>query len=129
MAAQPNLAGTRVLVAEDQAGLARMLAVMLRQFGCEVLGPLATVREAEQSLRSNAPDVCLLDVRLRDGDSFPLARQLLEQGIPFVFSTGFDNDRIEADLQEVTLLVKPYTQEAVGEALLEALQAHGARRG
>ncbi|MEQ9633830.1 MAG: response regulator, partial [Roseovarius sp.] len=40
------------------------------------------------------PDVALLDVRLKDGEVFPLADKLVDLGVPIVFHSGhiFEED-------------------------------------
>ena len=43
--AKKPLAGKRILVAEDEGLIALELERMLEDFGCEVIGPLASVEE------------------------------------------------------------------------------------
>jgi glucose-6-phosphate isomerase len=40
---------------------------MLREFGCRVLGPVASVSDGIQALDRHHPDLAVLDVRLLDG--------------------------------------------------------------
>ena len=67
------LPGARVLVAEDQAVIAMDLAMTLREFGCAVLGPAASVAEALALAGRERPDAALLDLGLSDGPAVPVA--------------------------------------------------------
>jgi PAS domain S-box-containing protein len=73
------LSGRRVLVADDQPARAADLAVTLRDAGCEVLGPAASIEEALAELeRAGAVDAAVLPVTLR-GVSVQLLRQALDR--------------------------------------------------
>ena len=58
------LSGAQVLVVEDQALIAMDLEVTLREFGCAVLGPAASVAEALALAGRERPDAALLDLGL-----------------------------------------------------------------
>ena len=86
------LRGLRILVVEDTFMLAEELDEFLRELGCEVVGPAARAREAEDLAgRETALDGALLDVNLSRGEtSFAVAAGLADRRIPFVFITGYD---------------------------------------
>src|SRR3954447_7374345 len=79
-----GLAGSKVLVVEDEFVVATDYQVLLWRLGCEVLGPAASAAEALVLLRHERPDAALLDVRLRDGRVTPVAEALRAAGVPFV---------------------------------------------
>ena len=62
-----RLAGARVLVAEDEFVIALEIEATLREFGCLVLGPTASVADTLDRLTRELPDAALIDVELRDG--------------------------------------------------------------
>ena len=51
-----DLAGARVLVVEDEFLIALEVEVLLRDFGCEVLGPVPSVVRALELLGRERPD-------------------------------------------------------------------------
>ncbi|MDN4057206.1 PAS domain-containing protein [Massilia sp. YIM B02769] len=74
-AAAPAKAALRVLVVDDNADAAAMLAMVLQAYGHQVAvehGSLAALARA----RSERPDVCILDIGLPDIDGNELARRL-----------------------------------------------------
>src|SRR5689334_8220047 len=81
------LAGARVLVAEDEFVVALDLEVGLRELGCEVVGPAASVAQALALVARERPDAALLDVALLDGNAAPAAEALRSAGVPFVLLT------------------------------------------
>ncbi|WP_409334535.1 hypothetical protein [Bradyrhizobium jicamae] len=79
----------------------------MRGAGSEVAGPCSTEEEARDELASKRPDAVLLDVNLGPGPSFKLAETLKGHGIPFVFVTGYDQNVIPAEFDNVERLQKP----------------------
>ena len=59
-------------------------------------------------LAPNGFDVAVLDVRLADGDVFPLADALIARGVPIVFHSGHaDKGELEAAYPGAHALPKP----------------------
>lgn len=62
---------------------------MLESWGADVLGPVATIAEAERMLSERRPNVALVDITLRAGEeSYELIDRLCAQGIRVVVVTG-----------------------------------------
>jgi two-component SAPR family response regulator len=55
----------RVLIVEDEFLIALELESTLRSVAYHVLGPVATVQEALELLRTESPDAAVLDVNLQ----------------------------------------------------------------
>ena len=85
------LDGFRILVAEDNALLLLDIADFLSDAGAEIVGPAVSVQRAVSLARSEQLDVGVLDVTLKGGDVFPIARILTEQGKGIVFVTGMQD--------------------------------------
>lgn len=85
----PNLIGKRVLVVEDEFLIAMLIEEMLDDAGCVVVGPFARVADALTAARTETVDVALLDVNVAGEPVFPVAYQLEERGVPFLFVTGY----------------------------------------
>src|ERR1700752_4616722 len=82
------LRGRRILVVEDEAMVSMMLESTLSAAGGVVVGPVPSANAALALLAQEAVDCAVLDVKLLDGPSLPVAEALSARGIPFVISTG-----------------------------------------
>jgi DNA-binding NtrC family response regulator len=83
------LAGSRVLVVEDEALIALGISEMLTDAEGVPFGPAASIREARQLIRNVAVlDAAVLDVNLADGSVTPILEALSARGIPTVIYTG-----------------------------------------
>ncbi len=78
----------RVFLVEDELLVAMDVQDILEDAGCLVEGPYTTVNAALRALEAARPDVAVLDVRLADGEVFPLANALQQAGIPIIFHSG-----------------------------------------
>ena len=67
----------------------------LREQGCIVLGPTATIAATLASLARDRPDVALLDLHLLDGLATPIAATLAAMGLPFAVLAGDRLDVLE----------------------------------
>ena len=109
-----SLRGRRVLVVEDEYMLAEDLREELERQGAEVMGPVASVADALEILRSGpAPDMAILDINLGGEMAYPVADALRARDIPFVFATGYDAQAIPKARSDVPRAEKPV---AVGQA-------------
>lgn len=111
------LRGWRILVVEDNFLLAETLRDLLEDCGCELVGPAPRVSIA---LPLCSPDLngALLDINLGQETCFAIADRLVEQGVPFIFLSGYSDGAIVPDrFSAVPCLAKPYDrQEIVHEA-------------
>src|SRR5215831_12964067 len=89
------LEGRRILLVEDECFIADDMAEEFKRSGAEIVGPAATVGHAIQHIRDTAKlDGAVLDINLHGETVYPVADLLAEQGVPFVFSTGYDSPLI-----------------------------------
>ena len=116
-----RLVGCRVLVVEDDYFLASGMAEMLEQAGASIIGPAGNVADAFDALRGE-PDVAVLDLRLGDELSLPVADELKRRGVPFVFATGSMND-LPSRHHAFAICPKPTNDAEVRKALVDALEA------
>ncbi len=93
---EPAAARLKVLVVDDNADAAEMMAILLETAGHEVVvehSGQAALRRA----RDAAPDVCLLDIGLPDMDGKELARRLRQQqetrGTVLIAVTGYGQEQ------------------------------------
>ncbi|PPT78822.1 response regulator [Xanthomonas arboricola] len=121
------LRGLRVLVVENDQMNAMLLDLQLVQAGAVVLGPVAEVAQALTLIKTDAPEIAVLDYRLGNGEtSEPVARLLSERGIPFVLATGVAGGTIPGGFERGVILTKPYLSEELIGALSRARQLSGA---
>lgn len=109
--------GKRVLIVEDDALVADQLAALVEdQLECV---PLVTgsVRDAMALVDVHFG---FIDIELPDGPAFAVAGRLRERGVPFVFVSASDPERVPAELANAPFLRKP----VAAPALLAAARAH-----
>lgn len=113
----------KILVVEDNYLVADVLCEGLRDIGCEIVGPTASVEASEKLIQAEdgALDGALLDVNLGGVFSFPIAVRLRELGIPFIFLTGYDDRKIvPSEFQSVPRLSKPCKLAELAAAMRDA---------
>jgi DNA-binding NarL/FixJ family response regulator len=112
-----------VLLAEDQLLVAMEIEASLRELGCEVVGPVATVAEVERLAARTDLDGAVLDIDLRGVKIFDVLPGLLARGLPVLLSSGYDDSAgLPDQFRRLPILVKPYGASQLGAAL-EALLA------
>jgi DNA-binding response OmpR family regulator len=84
-----SVKGATILVLEDETDLLFLLQQNLEQQGYAVL-PCETLADAKDALKTEEPDLLLLDVNLPDGSGFDLLSALRREGTwtPAVFLTA-----------------------------------------
>lgn len=115
-----RLQGARVLVVEDEALVALFVEDILVEHGAVVVGPATTIEQALSLISSESIDVGFLDVNLNGQRSQPIARQLRDRGVPFMFATGYGDADMEG-LGDVSVISKPYRADQVVAALTALL--------
>jgi len=116
----------QILVVEDEALLAELLADNLRDGGYEVVGPALDVATALHLLRTERVNAALLDVNLPGGNVDSIADEMAQRGIPFAFCSGGTLNNVAARHANRPVLEKPFTAPAM-LALAERLLSSGTR--
>lgn len=110
----------RILVAEDEYLLAEDLRDVLSAAGAIVVGPFPTVADAIACLDAETPlDIAILDVNLRGEMIFPVAELLDARAIPFIFTTGYQQESFPERFSRAAHLEKPVAAEKVASAIME----------
>ena len=106
-----DAAPTRLLIVDDEASLREPLADYLTRQGF-VVAQAASAAEAREALRSEAPDLVLLDIMMPGEDGLSLCRHLVEsRHLPTIFLTarGEPTDRIVGlEIGADDYVVKPF---------------------
>ena len=105
----------RILIVEDEALIAMVLADSLEDGGHEVVGPAATMAEALALCEAAPPELAVLDVNLGDGSNgVDVARALLERwGVPSIFASAQMMEARRARDIALGFICKPYGAETV----------------
>jgi DNA-binding response OmpR family regulator len=116
---------TRVMVVDDSEQMVGLLAMWLSDEGCDVVTALSGI-EALDVAATYYPDIVFLDVVMPPPDGFRVCEALRQRLAPeVILMTGVSNPRTRlraAELGVVSLLQKPFTQEAALAAYAAALE-------
>jgi CheY-like chemotaxis protein len=121
--AKPSLfKGARVLVVEDESLVAMMLADMLEEIGCTVVGPVATCARALRLLDEDQTlDLALLDVNLGGETAYGVADALSRRKVPFIFVSGYGAAGLDQGYAGAPILAKPFQPATLARAIGEVL--------
>ena len=112
-----KLQGVRILIVEDEFLLAMDIESAIREEGGEVVGPVVNLEEAVATAGREELNAAVLDLNLRGKMSYPVAKVLDRRHIPFLFSTGYSQNRLPSEFQRRPCLRKPFTWLALTTAL------------
>ena len=103
-----NLNGCRVFIVEDEYFLANDLEEALVARGARIVGPYSNFEAAYRRAARDHFDVAIIDINLRDKAAYPIADDLIQQRIPFVFCTGYGDRSIPERFAGVKVWQKPF---------------------
>jgi len=105
--------------------VAEHIAMLLEDFGCEVVGPVGTIEQALECVAKGAIDGALLDANLDGTSSAPIAEALHAGSIPFVVVTGYGARKLGDEVLDCApRLIKPFSTANLGETLIAAFTPH-----
>jgi DNA-binding NtrC family response regulator len=109
-----------VLMVEDEVFIAMVLEDLLTDAGYAVRG-VTSLAEGLRVAQADGFDAAILDVNLGRDLVFPLAEQLREQGVPFVFASGYGKEEIPKEFHTYETLLKPYDSKTMLNAIAKLL--------
>ena len=118
-----SIAGLRILICEDDPLAAMDFAEILRNAGCQVVGPTYTAVEALAESYRRLPDLALVDIGLKGMiDGISVAAELAPLGVPVIFLTGnYQRAGSEGRDLATDILIKPVSEKAILRAVAVAL--------
>jgi CheY-like chemotaxis protein len=132
---ESQLAGAAIVVADDHADSADLLAMMLEREGADAR-TAGNGREVLDLLASFRPDVFLLDITLPDMDGYQLLQAIREvpgfDRTPAVAVTGhaYERDKERATAAGFAVhVMKPFDREALLHVVAELVPARAASAG
>jgi CheY-like chemotaxis protein len=112
----------RILVVEDEYLIAAMLRDALENIGSVVVGPVPSVEKAMETIASDPGiDAAIVDINLGGVLAYPVADALLARDIPFVFTSGYNDNVLRARYPQIRNCHKPYLFPKMEEALTNAI--------
>ena len=120
--AMKPLDGISVLLLEDEFLIALDAEQTLKRFGVHRVRIVNSLEAASEAAAHGGIDVAILDINISGQTSFEVATRLLGQGTPVIFASGYGTRRHDApQIDGAIYLSKPYTGDALREALLAAI--------
>lgn len=120
MKGHPQLSGRRILLIEDDWFIADALASLLDGEGIEVVGPAATLDEAQRLADTHPFDLAVVDLNLGGTRADTIVDRLLDSRVPVIIVSAYEThdftDRVFATLQ------KPVAATALIRALARAAE-------
>lgn len=110
-----------ILVVEDDVLLAETLSDLLVEADFDPAGPAATAEDAIALVQAGNVDAAILDIRLKGGQSFPVAYALRQRRLPFMFLTATSQDCVPLDLRGERLMGKPFDPSSLVRELHQIL--------
>ena len=108
----------RILLVEDNFLVAQMLAAILSERGCEVVGPVANLEQGLELAKSEALAGAILDINIIGGTSVPIAEALEQRHTPFFFISGYRSPGLlPRKLDHVYRLTKPIDEPSLESAM------------
>lgn len=131
-APQPEEAQGHVLIVEDDPTLRRAVAGLLRSIGLECTG-YESAQDALAAAPPPGPCAFVVDIRLPRMGGLEFQRRLAEAGRPasIVFMTGHGDIQMSVSAMKagaVDFLTKPFRDQDMIDAVIEALERDRARR-
>lgn len=111
----------RVLVIEDDAMIASLLAETVEGLGHSVCAIATTEAEAVMQARTSQPDLMIVDAGLSDGNGVTAVEAILRaRFVPHLFVTG-NGRQVRALHPEAVILEKPFFVPELIRAIEQAL--------
>jgi two-component system LytT family response regulator len=113
----------RVLIVDDERLARQAIRSALDELeAATVVGEAGSIDAATEQIRSEEPDVVLLDVQMRRETGFDLLDQI-DEPVQVVFVTAYDQYAVRAfEVNALDYLLKPVDPERLGKALQRARQ-------
>ncbi len=120
---------SRILIVEDEEGLALTLKLRLMRMGYAALGPVTTAEQAVEQATTLRPSLVLMDIHLAGQMNGIEAAKLIRDccQIPVIFLSALDEDQVLREAQGSTpygYLIKPVEERDLRAAIEMALNLH-----
>lgn len=121
------VAGSRILVIEDEALVAMDVRAGLEEAGAAVVRIARTLPDAIAAASQEKVDLALLDGNLGGHPVDQVADILTRRDIPFCFVSGYGREHLPKDFADTPVLAKPFASETLVATVRDILSAQPAR--
>lgn len=115
------LCGQRILVVEDETLISIMIESMLEDLGCESVTAAATIHKAVALVNEQVFDAAMLDMNMSGNTSHSVAEALVVRGVPFIYCSGNNSQKVGDVLHPRPVLKKPFREEELATILTDLL--------
>jgi two-component system LytT family response regulator len=122
----PSAASIRCVIADDERLARQKLRVLLEaEPDIEIVAECSNGKETIEAVRTQRPDLLLLDIQMPDLDGFQVLSAIAPRQMPVViFATAYDQYAIRAfEAHALDYLLKPFDQERFRHGLNRARMA------
>lgn len=124
-----GLEGLRVLVVEDMAVVADEIGRMVREFGCEVVGPVGSLSDAQAAAQNERFDAALLDINLNGQSALPVADELADREIPFIIMSGYGREILAPPFDSSPSIEKPFSRNELRQVMIQTFVREHTKHG
>ena len=110
-----------ILVVEDQAQILDVLREVLEEE--HTVTTATTAQAGSRALAASPADLVLLDLMLPGGGAQDVLAQADAKGVPVILMSGNPSEMARASAGERPLLMKPFSLEALSQAVRAALRS------
>lgn len=119
---EPDLAPGHVLIVEDNMLLALEMENLLESLGFSDIDTAPRVKQAIRLLDQEKYILGILDINLKEENSFEIAEELIKRRIPFLFTTGYNSKfTLPEALVTVPMLKKPIDEDQLNLTIHQLL--------
>lgn len=114
----------KIAIVEDELPTRELLKNMLADLfsELEVCGEADSVSSGIDMIINTKPEIVLMDIELKDGNSFSILEQLPERSFSLVFITAFNHFAIQAfRYSAIDYLLKPVHPQELSDAIQKAI--------
>lgn len=112
-----------ILLVEDEALIRMMLVDMVEELGHRVVAVAGTVDAARSLAEIEEYDLAILDINLQGLNVRPVAEAVTDRGLPLCFLTGYGPRGVPDGFNELAVLDKPCTPEALKRTIDSVLSS------
>jgi DNA-binding NtrC family response regulator len=109
-------------VLEDEYFVADDLVRALRDGGAQAVGPVNTVRQAEEIVAREHLDGAILDLNLRGQMAFDFVRRLAATELPCLIVSGYGEDAVPDAVSHIARIEKPVSAAFVVKTLAAEME-------
>ena len=119
-----DLTGLRILVVEDEYLVAMLIADALREWKCEIIGPVSTINLAMAAIQRHTLDGALLDSNLNGRVITPVAEELSARAVPFIMVTGYASSAVDVEVvRTAPRILKPFADKQLANTMIDVFCA------